>query len=192
MPAVGPNGTWYSHNIYMKPDSQERAYHEATYGPLEKFGYKDFIPMFTAAKFDAAEWADLFRRAGARFAGPVAEHHDGFSMWDTALFGVERGQDGPQAGHRRRAVGGHQEGRIEVRHRLPPRRELVLLPDLGQALRLRRPALFRPLRSDPREGRPARQGLPGPVGGQGPGSRRQVPARFPLVRLRPGLRSGDL
>ena len=65
------------------------------------------------------------------------------------VFGVERGQDGPQAGHRRRTVGGHQEGRIEVRHRLPPRRELVLLPGLGQALRLRRSALFRPLRSDP-------------------------------------------
>jgi hypothetical protein len=38
--AVGPNGTWYSHNIYMNPNSPERAYHEATYGPLEKFGYK--------------------------------------------------------------------------------------------------------------------------------------------------------
>ena len=39
--------------------------------------------MFTGEKFDTDEWADLFRKAGARFAGPVAEHHDGFSMWDT-------------------------------------------------------------------------------------------------------------
>ena len=39
--------------------------------------------MFRAEEFDPGEWADLFVKAGARFAGPVAEHHDGFSMWDS-------------------------------------------------------------------------------------------------------------
>jgi alpha-L-fucosidase len=78
VPAFGRNATWYIHNVYWKPDSPERKHHETTYGPLEKFGYKEFIPMFTGEKFDADEWADLFHRAGARFAGPVAEHHDGF------------------------------------------------------------------------------------------------------------------
>ena len=82
VPAFGKNGTWYSNKVYTKPDSPERKHHEATYGPLEKFGYKDFIPMFTGEKFNADEWADLFQKAGARFAGPVAEHHDGFAMWD--------------------------------------------------------------------------------------------------------------
>ena len=83
VPAFGDNGTWYANHVYTMPDSLERKHHEATYGPLEKFGYKDFIPMFTGEKFNAEEWADLFQKAGARFAGPVAEHHDGFSMWDT-------------------------------------------------------------------------------------------------------------
>jgi alpha-L-fucosidase len=41
--------------------------------------------MFTAEHFDAKEWADLFKRSGARFAGPVAQHHDGFAMWDSKL-----------------------------------------------------------------------------------------------------------
>jgi alpha-L-fucosidase len=67
----------------MDPESEEREHHEKTYGPLDEFGYKDYIPMFTAEKFDAGEWAELFQKAGARFAGPVAEHHDGFAMWDT-------------------------------------------------------------------------------------------------------------
>src|SRR4051812_29861175 len=30
--------------------------HIAKYGPLDKFGYKDFIPMFTAAKWDPDAW----------------------------------------------------------------------------------------------------------------------------------------
>ena len=41
--------------------------------------------MFTAEKFDPDEWAELFKNAGAKFAGPVGEHHDGFSMWDTSF-----------------------------------------------------------------------------------------------------------
>lgn len=59
------------------------AHHEKTYGPPSQFGYHDFVPMFKAEHFDADRWVRLFKAAGARFAGPVAEHHDGFSMWDS-------------------------------------------------------------------------------------------------------------
>jgi alpha-L-fucosidase len=62
-------------------DRPEYKYHIETYGEPSEFGYHDFVPMFNAEKFDADEWAELFEQAGARFAGPVAEHHDGFSMW---------------------------------------------------------------------------------------------------------------
>jgi alpha-L-fucosidase len=60
-------------------------YHKKTFGPVSKFNYHDFIPMFTAEHFDAKEWAELFKNAGAKFAGPVAQHHDGFAMWDSKL-----------------------------------------------------------------------------------------------------------
>ncbi|MFM7985229.1 MAG: alpha-L-fucosidase, partial [Candidatus Fonsibacter sp.] len=50
-----------------------------------QFGYKDFIPQFKAEHFDAEAWAQLFAMAGARFVVPVAEHHDGFAMYRTAL-----------------------------------------------------------------------------------------------------------
>jgi alpha-L-fucosidase len=60
-------------------------YHEKAYGPLSRFNYHDFIPMFTAEYFDAREWADLFVKTGARFAGPVAQHHDGFAMWASKI-----------------------------------------------------------------------------------------------------------
>jgi alpha-L-fucosidase len=65
--------------------SAEFKHHAATYGPQSKFGYKDFIPLLTAEKFDAARWAALFKSAGARFVVPVAEHHDGFPMYDSSL-----------------------------------------------------------------------------------------------------------
>ncbi|MFB3881250.1 MAG: alpha-L-fucosidase [Armatimonadota bacterium] len=110
VPAWGGNATWYSHNVYMNPDSEARKYHEKTYGPLDQFGYKDYIPMFTAEKFDPDEWADLFQRSGARFAGPVAEHHDGFAMWDTKWSEWNAAKMGPK-----RDVVGELEKTIKAR-----------------------------------------------------------------------------
>ena len=73
---------WYPRHMYLK-NNREYRHHIKKYGDPAKFGYPDFVPMFKAEKFDANEWAELFARGGARFAGPVAEHHDGFSMWDS-------------------------------------------------------------------------------------------------------------
>ena len=82
VPAFGSE--WYPRNMH-RPKARERAHHVETYGAPTKFGYADFVPKFKAEKFNADEWADLFAKAGARFAGPVAEHHDGFSMWASKL-----------------------------------------------------------------------------------------------------------
>lgn len=84
VPAFGPNVSWYPYKMYQEGTPQYE-YHCRKYGHPSKFGYKDFIPMFTGDKFDAQEWAELFHRAGAGFAGPVAEHHDGFSMWKSSV-----------------------------------------------------------------------------------------------------------
>lgn len=75
---------WYARNMYQK-DSKAFLHHIEAWGPQDKFGYKDFIPKFGAEKFDAAEWADIFKRSGAKYVVPVAEHHDGFSMYDSDL-----------------------------------------------------------------------------------------------------------
>jgi len=47
--------------------------------------YREVIPAFTAEKFDPAAWADLFVKAGAEFAGPVAWHSSGYVHWDSRL-----------------------------------------------------------------------------------------------------------
>ncbi len=80
----GFGNEWYPRNMYLK-DSKEFKHHVATYGPQSKFGYKDFIPRFKAEKYDPQAWARLFKKAGAKYIVPVAEHHDGFAMYDSAL-----------------------------------------------------------------------------------------------------------
>lgn len=75
---------WYSRNMYQQ-GTPEFAHQVATYGPQSKFGYKDFIPKFTMQHWDPNAWATLFQRAGARYVIPVAEHHDGFALYNTQL-----------------------------------------------------------------------------------------------------------
>ena len=82
VPAFGSE--WYPRQMYIQ-GSPEYKHHIATYGTQDKFGYKDFIPMFKAEKFDPAAWARLFRDSGAKYVVPVFEHHDGFTMYDSGL-----------------------------------------------------------------------------------------------------------
>jgi alpha-L-fucosidase len=95
--AFGENTTWYSFAMYRDPESEARKHFEKKFGKLTpEFGYKDLIPKFTAEKFDADEWAELFKKSGAKFAGPVAEHHDGFAMWDTKYSEWNAAKMGPK------------------------------------------------------------------------------------------------
>ena len=86
---------WYPRNVYRQ-GSPEYKHHLEKYGTLDKFGYKDFIPMFKAEKFNADEWAQLFKATGARFVMPVAEHHDGFQMYDSKLSKWNSKEMGPK------------------------------------------------------------------------------------------------
>jgi len=80
VPAFG--NEWYPREMYIK-DSRAYQHHIEKYGNHTEFGYKDFIPMFKAEKFNADEWVSLFKKSGAKYVVPVAEHHDGFSMYES-------------------------------------------------------------------------------------------------------------
>lgn len=95
VPAYGSE--WYPRRMYeegvvrngkgeIKPKAKDEVfqYHKATYGEPSSFGYKDFIPMFKGENFDANQWLDLFVEAGAKYVIPVAEHHDGFAMYNSS------------------------------------------------------------------------------------------------------------
>ncbi|HHW4681226.1 MAG TPA: alpha-L-fucosidase, partial [Xylella taiwanensis] len=93
VPAFGSE--WYPRNMYQK-GSKEYQHHRATYGPHTTFGYKELIPQFTASKFDPRAWAKLFKQAGARYVVPVAEHHDGFALYDSHLSDWTAVKTGPK------------------------------------------------------------------------------------------------
>lgn len=84
---------------YQEPDSNLRKYpilgyrthapkvyrhHLKTYGHPSKFGYKDFIPMWKADKFNADSLAVFYKEIGAKFIGVMAVHHDNFDLYDSS------------------------------------------------------------------------------------------------------------
>lgn len=86
---------WYAREMYRK-GTPEFDYHLKTYGPHDKFGYRELIPQFRAEKFNPREWAELFYQAGARYVTLVAEHHDGFQMYDSELSRYCAAKMGPE------------------------------------------------------------------------------------------------
>ncbi|KAJ7847700.1 glycoside hydrolase family 29 protein [Mycena olivaceomarginata] len=74
---------WYDWDIRQPPNSSNPTWehHLETYG--KNVIYNDFIPDFTASKFNASAWVDLFDRAGAKYFVLVSKHHDGFALFDT-------------------------------------------------------------------------------------------------------------
>jgi alpha-L-fucosidase len=47
--------------------------------------YEKFAPQFNPAKFNAAEWVGLAKRAGMKYIVITSKHHDGFSMFDSKV-----------------------------------------------------------------------------------------------------------
>ncbi|WP_431245593.1 alpha-L-fucosidase [Leifsonia xyli] len=93
VPAFG--NEWYPRTMYRR-GTPAFEHHVETYGPHDRFGYKDFLPHFRMERYDPQEWVALFKRAGAQFVVPVAEHHDGYAMYDTARSRWKVTEVGPQ------------------------------------------------------------------------------------------------
>ena len=63
--------------------SNNYEHHMQKYGDPAEFGYKHVIEQFDPSEFNATTWAELFAKSGAKFAGPVAMHHDNFALWNS-------------------------------------------------------------------------------------------------------------
>ena len=76
--AHNPYAEWYANTIRIE-GSPAAAHHLAEYGGAP---YAEFLDRWTADRYDPAEWARLFRAAGADYVIPVTKHHDGVALWD--------------------------------------------------------------------------------------------------------------
>ncbi|NJD08878.1 MAG: hypothetical protein FIB01_00030 [Gemmatimonadetes bacterium] len=90
---------WFLRGLQLG-DTLRTRFLRARYGT--PFQYRDFAPLFRAELFDPAEWADLFRRAGARYVVLTAKHHDGFALWPSRY---APGWNSAEVGPRRDVVG---------------------------------------------------------------------------------------
>ncbi len=74
-------GIFIHYGIYAVGDvSESWSFHNGN------ISYEDYMKQcdgFTASKFDARAWADLFRRAGAQYVVMTSKHHDGVALFDT-------------------------------------------------------------------------------------------------------------
>jgi alpha-L-fucosidase len=81
----GGHCCWYGSHIsrmYPLADDQQKnleAFHRRTFGG--DFSYDDIAHLFRAELFDASHWAQLFKRAGAKWAIVTSNFHDGFCLW---------------------------------------------------------------------------------------------------------------
>ncbi len=88
VPAYAPKkdyAEWYGYSCNLEKcetESQEKykVYHKEHYNSRP---YYEFINDFKGERFDAEKWADLFKRAGAKYINFVSKHHDGYCLYET-------------------------------------------------------------------------------------------------------------
>ncbi len=81
---VGAYSEWYWMNL-VNPGRERQGhtltknFHNKVYG--ENFTYPDFVPMFTCELYDPDQWADIFKKSGAKYVVLTSKHHDGYTLW---------------------------------------------------------------------------------------------------------------
>ncbi len=68
---------WYYRGL--STSDGRKTFQERIYG--KDFRYEDFAPMFKGELWDPDEWAELFKKSGAKYVLLVSKHHDGYCLW---------------------------------------------------------------------------------------------------------------
>ena len=147
-------GDWYARDMYLQGNWQYE-HHVKTYGHPSKFGFKDIIPTWKAASFDADYSSGSTRRRARKYFVSLGVHHDNFDLWDSKYQRWNSVTHGAAQGHRRRVPTRRAQTRPALRRQRTPLDELQVVlgqprqrqgrPARRSPLRRRRPPLRRPL-----------------------------------------------
>src|ERR1700745_4111058 len=79
-----PYAEWYLNTMRLD-GSPTQAYHREHYGA--DYDYYNFAPVFNdqIKKWNPEAWATIFQRDGAKYAVLTSKHHDGFTLWPSAV-----------------------------------------------------------------------------------------------------------
>jgi alpha-L-fucosidase len=84
-----PYVEWYL-NALNYPDTEAARHHAEVY---DNAPYTDFKPIYEAhvsEGWDPAAWADFFHSVGAKYVVLVTKHHDGYTLWPSAVTNPNR------------------------------------------------------------------------------------------------------
>jgi len=71
---------WYE--FRLNTDSAFMKYHEKNWG--KDFKRDDFIPLFTASKYQPKKLVEIAKEAGMKYIVPFSKHHGGFCLWPSS------------------------------------------------------------------------------------------------------------
>jgi alpha-L-fucosidase len=80
----GGHSCWYGMYVdrlrVLSPSEQAKieAFHRSNYGEVP---FKALAPLFKAEAWEPRQWAELFKRSGARYAFLTSNFHDGYCLW---------------------------------------------------------------------------------------------------------------
>lgn len=72
---------WYWYRLNEK-QKDFKVFHDKNYGA--DFQYPQFEPQFNAEMFDPNQWADVFKKSGAKYIVLTSKHHEGYALWNSA------------------------------------------------------------------------------------------------------------
>jgi len=77
VPSYGNEWIWHEWKSDQNADIVN--FIEKNYRP--GFTYQEFASQLTAEFFNATEWAELFKKAGAKYVVLTSKHHEGYTLW---------------------------------------------------------------------------------------------------------------
>ncbi|MBQ2514036.1 MAG: alpha-L-fucosidase [Bacteroidales bacterium] len=77
-------GEWFYHGLMQKVPERTRimSYYADTTKPVFD-QYKELTKFWHAELWNPADWAQMFKDAGAKYVVLVTKHHDGYCLWDS-------------------------------------------------------------------------------------------------------------